>query len=314
MNSARPRYTPLLLLLGIAIVLPLHARASQNAGIVDGIWFSQSQVLEGTPITIYAAVLNQSSTTASGTITFTDYNTDIGTVRFDAAPDSLTRVSLVHTFTLGQHPVRAAVTQSTSAAGLSFMSVPERSVTVLPRPVVAPAPVAVTSSPTGTRSGNNASNSRTSSTTSSSTPSASPVAAIVQDTGAALGSVTRGITSVTEPLARSLTTTRDSLVKPNALKTVAIKKSTQASTSAASTGPLDVITPTKNLFDVTVDIAGNAGHRPLLSSIGAFLLSVLIWALYCIIPLALLILLIIGFRRGSRRSSTVRSRGSRTAL
>lgn len=108
--------SPLRFVLCVAIcaltMLPISTYAALNAGIVEGIWFSNTAPVEGEEVHIYIAVQNQSSEVVSGTVVFLIDNSIIGSAPFTIQSNDVMRVSIPYIFTGGDFDVSAYVTSA----------------------------------------------------------------------------------------------------------------------------------------------------------------------------------------------------------
>jgi hypothetical protein len=263
--------------IAMSILLPAVSFAAvRNAGLIDGVWFSSNEPIEDAPETLYAGVLNQSADAISGTVSFASDGVALGTTTFSVSPDQIQRVGLTSTFKAGSHAISARVASINDAGSVAYTELTERILVVDAKPI----PVV----PSNT----NASSAIISLSTTT-FPASSTVGSAVRSTASVVNSLGGSITSATAPLIKSVTTSRDQILG-------------HTSTSTAQTSPLDVISPSKNLFDVTLDIASQANKHSMWDTLHAFLLSLLAWILYCIVPIALLLIIIFGFRWLSHRN------------
>ncbi len=130
----------IILLIAILFVLPAQAVATENAGFVDGIWFSKQSTTEGETISIFVAVQNQTNTVANGTVTFYDASELIGQVVFAIAPNNIEPVALEYTLGAGEHPISAHITPSTNSK-LTYTTLPVRTIFTKAAPTPAPTPI-----------------------------------------------------------------------------------------------------------------------------------------------------------------------------
>ncbi|PIR60943.1 MAG: hypothetical protein COU68_02070, partial [Candidatus Pacebacteria bacterium CG10_big_fil_rev_8_21_14_0_10_45_6] len=107
------RFIPILLLLLFIFPVPAHAL---NAGFVEGIWFSQEQFVDSTPIAVYTALRNNTNDSISGTLEFLANDNVIESVSFSLAPTQLRQFKTEHVFTAGQVQVSARIASSSLPA------------------------------------------------------------------------------------------------------------------------------------------------------------------------------------------------------
>ncbi len=117
----------LLLALLFILLAPTYGYATENAGFVDGIWFSKQNTVEGETISIFVAVQNQTDQIANGTVTFYDANKQIGEVVFATAPNSIDPVAIRYTLATGEHPISAHITPSANSK-LTYITLPVRTI------------------------------------------------------------------------------------------------------------------------------------------------------------------------------------------
>ena len=103
------------ILAALALMLPSAVLGAQNAGLVNGIWFSQENIVEGQVVRIFAVVQNETSETLKGTVTFFADKVSIGTVDVSLAPSSIDRVEVEHTFENGTRAVSTGFSTGTVA-------------------------------------------------------------------------------------------------------------------------------------------------------------------------------------------------------
>lgn len=114
-------------------ILPIFVHATDNAGLVDGIWLSKQIITEDEPIIIFAALQNQTSTNLEGSVIFFDSGVAIGTVLFNVPSNNFNLVTLQHKFKTGSHSISASIT-SNSDSGLIQTKLPSKNIAVLEKP------------------------------------------------------------------------------------------------------------------------------------------------------------------------------------
>lgn len=108
-------------------VIPIMSIAEQNAGFVDGIWFSKQSPTDGDTITIFVAVQNQTPSMANGSVSFFDANEEIGTVIFNVAPNNINPVAIQYTLSAGEHPISARIISAENSE-LTYTTLPVRTI------------------------------------------------------------------------------------------------------------------------------------------------------------------------------------------
>ncbi|MDP2649947.1 MAG: thrombospondin type 3 repeat-containing protein, partial [bacterium] len=83
----------------VCIVLaPGTLFAVENAGLVNGIWFSEQSIVENVPVRIFAAVLNETDATLEGAVVFFADGVEIGSGSVAVRRNSIGRASIEHAF------------------------------------------------------------------------------------------------------------------------------------------------------------------------------------------------------------------------
>jgi hypothetical protein len=108
MSIMRKLFFALLLLLPLTIPFASYGE-EMNAGFVQGIWYSSSQVFVGVPTRVYVAFRNNTDQDLTGTIRFTDNDSRIGTSYISALPGRLVEGWADWTPTFGEHKIAATV-------------------------------------------------------------------------------------------------------------------------------------------------------------------------------------------------------------
>jgi hypothetical protein len=83
-----------------------------NAGFVQGLWYSSSEILEGVPIRVYAALRNNTPHDLVGTVRFTDNGKRIGSAPVSALSGRLVETWIDWTPTYGDHAVSVALVEA----------------------------------------------------------------------------------------------------------------------------------------------------------------------------------------------------------
>lgn len=103
MNMLRNKLFSVLATLSVVLTpLTIHA---ENAGLVNGIWFSQEKIFAGDSVRIFAVVQNETDGALNDTVTFLVDDAAVGTVNVSLASGTIDRVEIKHTFTEGNHTV-----------------------------------------------------------------------------------------------------------------------------------------------------------------------------------------------------------------
>ncbi|PIT91276.1 hypothetical protein COU17_01460 [Candidatus Kaiserbacteria bacterium CG10_big_fil_rev_8_21_14_0_10_49_17] len=103
------------IILFLLFVSPLSAHAL-NAGFVEGIWFSQEEFVDSTPIAVYTALRNNTEESISGTLQFLANDDVIESISFSLAPTQLRQFKTEHVFIAGQVQVSARIASSSHPA------------------------------------------------------------------------------------------------------------------------------------------------------------------------------------------------------
>ncbi|MAZ67153.1 hypothetical protein CL652_00020 [bacterium] len=112
---------------------PLFAfAAALNAGVVNGVWFSDPNPEAGEEVRIFTAVQNSSGETVSGTVAFLVNGDIVGSVAFTVDNNEVRAVSVPYVFEDGAHEVSAYITSS-QEENVVYTIAPDTSVSVAPR-------------------------------------------------------------------------------------------------------------------------------------------------------------------------------------
>jgi hypothetical protein len=84
-----------------------------NAGIVNGVWFSNLPFFTGDKVVIYTAFQNQSAKSIEGNMEFVHNESVIGTKPFTAKPGEFVTRSIDWTATYGDHTFKVRVSELT---------------------------------------------------------------------------------------------------------------------------------------------------------------------------------------------------------
>jgi len=125
----------LLLLLSVCALSSSVAYAALNAGVVNGVWFSNPNPEEGEEIRIFTAVQNTSNETVAGTVAFLVNGDIAGTAKFTAQTNDVVAVSIPFTFSDGAYDVSAYITSSQDES-VAYTIAQETSVSVAKRKAV----------------------------------------------------------------------------------------------------------------------------------------------------------------------------------
>ena len=83
----------------------VFAESSLNAGVVNGIWYSQFPFFAGDKVKINLAIQNQTNYGITGKVQFYDYNLLIGESDFSAGEGRLIVAQIEYKFTAGKHKI-----------------------------------------------------------------------------------------------------------------------------------------------------------------------------------------------------------------
>ena len=122
-------YISSILVMLAIISTPISVYAALNAGVVNGVWFSQTEPVAGTEIRIFTAIQNQSSKTIAGTVSFLVNSEIIGSTPFSVTSNDVVPVSIAYTFLGGEHDVSAYIT-SVEDANVTYTIVSETSISI----------------------------------------------------------------------------------------------------------------------------------------------------------------------------------------
>ncbi len=107
---------------------PIFTYASGNAGLVDGLWFSDNSPEAGEMVVLYAAVRNETDSEITGKVIFSIDSKELEPVTFSIPKGGLIRVSQNHTFSRGKYSVSAKV--ENSPEGMEAVSLGARTINV----------------------------------------------------------------------------------------------------------------------------------------------------------------------------------------
>jgi hypothetical protein len=103
--------TFLSIFLFLYVLTPTILNAEElNAGFVQGLWYSDDVVFADTTVRIYAALRNNTEHDLSGTMTFRDNDSKIGTAYVTALPGRLVEGWVDWTATYGEHTISSTLT------------------------------------------------------------------------------------------------------------------------------------------------------------------------------------------------------------
>lgn len=83
--------------------------AEFNAGFVQGLWYSADEIFAEQPVRVYVALRNNTEHDLTGTVTFTDNGSRIGSSQISALPGRLVEAWADWTPTRGEHELRATL-------------------------------------------------------------------------------------------------------------------------------------------------------------------------------------------------------------
>lgn len=116
----------------LSSLLPIFASAALNAGVVNGVWFSDPNPEAGEEVHIFTAVQNTSGETVSGTVAFLVNGNIVGTAAFTAKNNEVLSVSVPYIFEDGAHEVSSYITSS-AEENVVYTIAPDTSVSVVRR-------------------------------------------------------------------------------------------------------------------------------------------------------------------------------------
>ncbi len=93
----------------LIIMTPSIALGAENAGLVDGIWFSNNSPKTEEVVTLYVAVRNDTDAMLQGLVIFSVDGQSLSPVSFNVLPKSIAKISKDHTFNAGKHSVEATI-------------------------------------------------------------------------------------------------------------------------------------------------------------------------------------------------------------
>ena len=129
-----------LLILVLFLAMPLATHAARNAGVVHGVWFSNTSPEAGELVTLYTAVQNTTDESVTGAVAFLVDGNIVGTTPFTVAPNNVVAVSTQHMFSDdGARDVSAYIT-AVDGESVTSTTVPKTSLTIAPssQPVAEP--------------------------------------------------------------------------------------------------------------------------------------------------------------------------------
>lgn len=96
------------------LVTPVTAQESGavNAGLLPGIWYSQTQVYAGESISIFGGFYNRSTTTVESKVAFLIDGEVVATRDFTSKPDSLIELETEWTALFGKHKISLSITSA----------------------------------------------------------------------------------------------------------------------------------------------------------------------------------------------------------
>jgi len=103
MNKNSNIIISIFLLLGV--LFPAISLATNSAGLVNGIWFDKTPVVAGIPIKVFSVVHNQRIQPLNGIVTLMVDGVAVGAKEVAVARESIMRVAITHTFSVGVHSV-----------------------------------------------------------------------------------------------------------------------------------------------------------------------------------------------------------------
>ncbi len=234
------KITKLMVIATFAVLIPAVSYAVQNAGFVDGIWFSMQNPIEGESINIFAAVQNQTDSPTSGTVTFYDAGKSIGTSNFSIQPNSIQSASIKYTLTSGEHPISVRITGSS----LTYTTLPVRTIfaKAAPPPKITSPKEEHTASTVASDVISSISNMASSSAAQTIIDTASVVASSTSKTGT---SVFASIDPKAQKIAKQLKRKSAQLMTPKKVATSAIDTTPTSKGPTRSTVKDDVQKPTR---------------------------------------------------------------------
>jgi len=94
-----------------------HAQETVNAGLVQGIWFSDTHIVEGRAVRVYAAIQNQSDYALGGSVELLVDDVIIAERDFSAPPKSVVEISTEHIFNSGTRQVSMRIARAFQKEG-----------------------------------------------------------------------------------------------------------------------------------------------------------------------------------------------------
>lgn len=138
----------IVLAFAFALLLPLSAHAALNAGVINGVWFSNPSPEAGESVRIYTAVQNSSDATVTGTVAFLVNGEIVGTAKFSVTSNDAVPVSTEYIFEDGAYDVSAYITSSDDS--VAYTIAPDTSVSVVRKAPTTPQESANTTAATTT--------------------------------------------------------------------------------------------------------------------------------------------------------------------
>jgi hypothetical protein len=116
--------------LAVVLAAPGMVFGAENAGLVSGIWFSKEDIVQNVPVTIFAAVQNETDATLEGSVVFFSNDAEIGSDSISVRKNSIGRASIAHTFKDAGAQAITTRFEPTGGGEFLYMSVPGRHVSV----------------------------------------------------------------------------------------------------------------------------------------------------------------------------------------
>lgn len=96
-------------LIAFFLVSPYARAEEMNAGFVEGIWYSSTDIVENVPIRVFAALRNNTDRELTGTVRFMDNETRIGSQEVHALPGRIIEAWVDWTPSTGSHTITATL-------------------------------------------------------------------------------------------------------------------------------------------------------------------------------------------------------------
>jgi hypothetical protein len=94
------------------LITPITYAQEFNAGIVQGLWYSQDKVFADTAVRIYVAIRNNTGSDLTGTVEFLDGNTRIGRASVSALDGRIIESWVDWTPSYGEHTISASLSRT----------------------------------------------------------------------------------------------------------------------------------------------------------------------------------------------------------